>query len=98
MIIYGSIKHTYSGKKKKPRKSASSNNKPNYKWETLKMERSDYLRETPNYPSFKGELVPLTHTDNAYKKEISKGYTISVAYNKGAYQVISDENIKDIGK
>ena len=97
MIIYGSIKHTYSGKKKKPRKSAS-NNKPNYKWETLKMERSDYLRETPNYPSFKGELVPLTHTDNAYKKEISKGYTISVAYNKGAYQVISDENIKDIGK
>jgi len=32
------------------------------------------------------------------KKEISSGYTVAPAYNKGAYQVIGKNNIKDIGK
>ena len=32
------------------------------------------------------------------KREISSGYTIAPAYNKGAYQVIGKDNIKDIGK
>ena len=32
------------------------------------------------------------------KREISSGYTIAPAYNKGAYQVIGKNNIKDIGK
>ena len=32
------------------------------------------------------------------KQEISATYTIAPAYNKGAYQVISSENIKDIGR
>ena len=36
--------------------------------------------------------------DTSYKKEISKQYTIAPAYNKGAYQVINPENIKDIGR
>jgi hypothetical protein len=34
----------------------------------------------------------------AEKLKISNNYTIAPAYNKGAYQVISKENIKDIGK
>ena len=32
------------------------------------------------------------------KQEICKNYTIAPAYNKGAYQVIGKNNIKDIGK
>jgi len=32
------------------------------------------------------------------KQEISSGYTVAPAYNKGAYQVIGKSNIKDIGK
>lgn len=32
------------------------------------------------------------------KRMISSNYTIAPAYNKGAYQVISRENVKDIGK
>ena len=32
------------------------------------------------------------------KRAISSGYTIAPAYNKGAYQVIGKNNIKDIGK
>ena len=36
-------------------------------------------------------------SDNWRLKE-SKKFTIAPAYNKGGYQVISSENIKDIGK
>jgi hypothetical protein len=39
-----------------------------------------------------------TPTDNSYKQEVSKQYTVSVAYNKGAYQVIPRQEVKDIGK
>ena len=36
--------------------------------------------------------------DNSYKQDISKQYTVSIAYNKGAYQVIPKGEVKDIGK
>jgi len=36
--------------------------------------------------------------DLSYQKEVSSKYTVAIAYNKGAYQVISRENIKDIGR
>ena len=36
--------------------------------------------------------------DNSYKADISKQYTVSIAYNKGAYQVIPKGEVKDIGK
>ena len=45
--------------------------------------------------------ISSTHTpnrDDSWKKDISSGYTIAPAYNKGAYQVIGKDNIKDIGK
>ena len=32
------------------------------------------------------------------KRETTKTYTVAIAYNKGAYQVISPKDIKDIGK
>ena len=32
------------------------------------------------------------------KRETDKTYTVAIAYNKGAYQVISSKDIKDIGK
>jgi hypothetical protein len=39
-----------------------------------------------------------TPQDNSYKQKESKNYTVSIAYNKGAYQVIPKEEIKHIGK
>lgn len=36
--------------------------------------------------------------DTSYQREISGKYTVAIAYNKGAYQVISPENIQDIGR
>ena len=32
------------------------------------------------------------------RRRISSQYTIAPAYNKGAYQVISRQNVKDIGR
>ena len=51
------------------------------------------------YPSWQGDKVaPCTIEDDSYKQEISSKYTIAPAYNKGAYQVISKDSVKDIGK
>jgi hypothetical protein len=36
--------------------------------------------------------------DTKIKQEVSKNYTVAVAYNKGAYQVIPKDSVKLIGK
>ena len=36
--------------------------------------------------------------DTSYKKEISNQYTVAIGYNKGAYQVIPNSDLKHIGK
>ena len=36
--------------------------------------------------------------DDRYKREISSDYSIGVAYNKGAYQVIPRSEIKHMGR
>ena len=41
---------------------------------------------------------PFNFVDTSYQQEISKQYTVAVAYNKGGYQVIPNTQIKDIGK
>lgn len=53
----------------------------------------------------KGKIIPSAPitpysppADTSYKKEVSAKYTVAIAYNKGAYQVISRENIQDIGR
>lgn len=95
MMIQGSIGYTYSGRKKKRIVSR----KPAVTWQDYTAEQKTFLRETPDYPSYKSELVPLqTPRNTDYKKEISSNYTISIPYNKGGYQVISHQNVKDIGK
>jgi len=77
------VKHLYSKKAKKP--SFKSQEQKQFK----KVEK-----EYPSAPV--GEYtVP---EDTSYKKDISKQYTVSIAYNKGAYQVIPKKEIKDIGK
>ena len=59
-----------------------------------------YRRETKYIPSRMdmGNIDSCTKKDNTEKLKISAGYTIAPAYNKGAYQVITKDNVKDIGK
>lgn len=96
MMIYGSTSYTTSGRKRKTvrgRKTKhvvrSSATVPTY---------SNY-RETPQYPSHDSKLHNTSVDANLQDKlEVAKNYTVAVAYNKGAYQVVSKDNIKHIGK
>ena len=93
MIINGSMNHSPCGRKiRKTRK-------------VKKVDRSfrplnrttPYRRETEYYPS-QPMIGVASKADDTYKKEVPQSYTLAPAYNKGAYQVIPTENIKDIGR
>lgn len=57
-----------------------------------------YRRSTPEYKSASAITLHIPAQDTSYKRDISSQYTIAPAYNKGAYQVISCNDIKHIGK
>ena len=98
MIVQGSMAYTVSGRKmfrpfskrralpigwKETRAAADI---PAVNW-----------RDTKEYPS--AALGSPFPEETALKEHyVSSNHTIAPAYNKGAYQVISKENIKDIGR
>lgn len=89
----GSMMYDQYGRKRKVKKLYTSKKaKPNFEAVATKQ-----FKEASSIPSMPvGEYkVPV---DNSYKKEVSKQYTVSIAYNKGAYQVIPKKEVKDIGK
>ena len=57
-----------------------------------------YESDTKYIPSKGDGVGNATKKDERYKLEVSKQYTIAPAYNKGGYQVIGKNNIKDIGR
>ena len=93
-LTFGSLRHTSSGRKRKPL--------PKAKRYTPKFEELDtkdlYRRETPYYPSAKPKSAYTSAPDTSYKVEESKKFTVAPAYNKGAYQVISRSNVTVIGR
>lgn len=98
MIVQGSMNYTTSGRKmgSKSRRMRRST----YYWSLGKepqVTTEVNWRETKEYPSAPlGEPQP---EETALKEHyVSSAHTIAPAYNKGAYQVISSENIKDIGR
>ena len=96
MIIQGSIGHTYSGRKRKKISKVKKAQKP-----FIPLEKSKPAPWTLRDVVYKS--APLTppkrsNVDHSYKKEISKNYTVAIAFNKGAYQVIPNCDIKHIGK
>jgi len=97
MIVKGSMNYDQFGRKRK-KKITKAKKSTNQATKTFKS--SNKTTQTSNktiYPSAKvGEYK--TPQDVSYKKEISKQYTVSIAYNKGAYQVIPKSEVKDIGK
>jgi hypothetical protein len=94
MIVRGSMRYSPSGRKR-PNKSLYAS-KRRVQFMQLHQEEPN-VRETPDYPS-----APLTpykpRPRDDWKVQASAGYTIAPAYNKGAYQVISEDSIEDIGK
>ena len=95
MIVLGSNNYTYNGRKKKPLKRV---NKVKPVWRPLSATDA-HRRETAEYPSAdSAPKVSYGSGSEDFRKEISSKYTIAPAYNKGAYQVIPKDAIKDIGR
>jgi hypothetical protein len=106
MNMGGSLRYDMHGRK---RKAYKKNNPTVKKTRVVTKARlpavPDRLQEirdyNARYPSMmtggngKGQVDSKWQAE---KREISKGYTVAPAYNKGAYQVIGKSNIKDIGK
>lgn len=82
LYIYGKVKIP----KKKPAKLKSA-------------DIPSWASDWRNIPSAITEGISKGMTkDDSWKKEISKNYTVAVAYNKGGYQVLLDSEIKTAGR
>jgi len=93
-----SLRYDMHGRK---RKSKALNTTKKYKPEFKPMEVKSVHPSYEDRQEYKSApLTPAVQTvqDDSYKKEISSQYTVSIAFNKGAYQVVPNSDIKHIGK
>ena len=95
MIIKGQMTYDQHGRRRKSKFTKAVKTKQP-EWKTFAPEPT-IRRNTPEYPSAPlSEYTPAR--DSSYKQKVSEKYTVSIAYNKGAYQVIPKEEVKHIGK
>ena len=97
----GSLRYDPSGRKRKsvalkPKRKLKAEFKPLVLEKTLAEKRMDEFNA--KYPSFKGTTKYQPSTDQSWKQEASKNFTVAPAYNKGAYQVIPSTDVEHIGK
>ena len=90
MVIHGSITTTSSGR----RKAKVQRSKLLHKGHDGNWQHGPVRRVTKEYPSAASGGCNTA----APERKIASNATIAPAYNKGAYQVISKENVKDIGR
>jgi len=89
---FGSLRHTTSGRRRKPLPKKRKVYMP--KFEALEAPDT-YRRDTIEY---KSSDDGSHDTSASVRHKLDSKYTIAPAYNKGAYQVISKDNVKDIGR
>ena len=105
----GSLRYDMHGRKRKAYKKNNPTVRRNTKASPPKdLKPSTRLEEMRTFNEKYPSLQPtkenkraggkMDHKWQQEKLKISQGYTIAPAYNKGAYQVIGKNNIKDIGK
>jgi|TARA_A100001391_G_scaffold70860_1_gene45273 hypothetical protein len=97
MPIYYTTNNTRKRKKTK-KKVVVAKKLDRSKLTGVSISSPSYRRETPYIPSNNAGIGDTTKRDNNHELEVSKNYTIAPAYNKGAYQVIGKDSIKDIGR
>ena len=97
-MLHGNMRTLTNGRKKKYNAWGKSKTYTK-EFRSYKPERNFRLEDN-KYPSLpiRMGVDHSKNTDNVNRQEISKNYTVAPAYNKGAYQVISKDNIKHIGK
>lgn len=96
--LYGSMKYDQHGRKRKTNAwSKPKKRQPEFKpLENYSLGcRAEDHRE--KYPSV-SDMQYTPKVDDSYKLEESKKFTVAPAYNKGAYQVIPQSDVKHIGK
>jgi hypothetical protein len=96
----GSLRYDMSGRKRKTKAlNTAQKYKPAFR---------EQLTARPTHPNYRPQdelpSAPLTPPptgdapDTSFRQEISKQYTVSIAYNKGAYQVVPNSDLHHIGK
>lgn len=96
MMVFTDNRYRPISRKRKKLPPKPKRTKP--KFEPYVPSSKVFRRETPDYPSVVSKSTDLNKEDDSYKLEVSKKYTLAPAYNKGAYQVISIDNVEHIGK
>ena len=100
MIIQGSINHSYSGRKRKRVAKVKKTQKPfiPLKKDDTVFKVAPWAVRDKEYKSAPFKPYEPFNKDDSYRKEVSKNYTVAIAFNKGAYQVIPNQDIEHIGK
>lgn len=98
MIVHGALNYDATGRKKKTvrkgtykRAQSVGTFKPDYT-----PRRRTRAESLPSLMTTKCDTT--ISKESQIKQEVSKNYTVAVAYNKGAYQVIPKDSVKHIGK
>tara|TARA_B100000575_G_C22741547_1_gene443408 strand:+ start:290 stop:592 length:303 start_codon:yes stop_codon:yes gene_type:complete len=100
MIFKGSMNYSPCGRKRKisrTTKRATTFGSELTMSAQMKERLAKIEEQKQKYPSL-NDTAYVPQADTQYKNEVSKLYTVAIPYNKGGYQVIPTENIKDIGK
>ena len=107
MNMGGSLRYDMSGRKRKNYKKnnptvkrTQNKSKPMKPQTNAVLEaHKEHMKKYPSMPMGSATGKGTVNVDwDIEKKEISKGYTVAPAYNKGAYQVIPRKEVKWIGK
>jgi hypothetical protein len=97
MIVNGSLNYDQTGRRRKDQTTKRKKNTFNggYSWSA----GNNYRRPTTQHKSLNTTICDTTISkESEIRKEVSSQYTVAVAYNKGAYQVIPKDGIKHIGR
>jgi len=97
-IVIGSLRYTTNGRKRK--KTPPARRKKFVEGIVVVKENILAIKareDQKNFPSRDFGGVH-SHKDRSIEVGVSKQFTIAPAYNKGAYQVISRSQVKNIGK
>ena len=95
------LSYDMNGRKRKAQKARGETYKKYVKPKEGKAAMPNYSHRSSGvyYPSAGDAPSVATHkADDSWKVEASKNFTVAPAYNKGAYQVVSKDNIKHIGR
>lgn len=100
MIVKGSLNHSTCGRRKKSIGTMNTKRTKRLDTSHTTMSQPPPLAHTigQNYPSHVSSRPPSMAQTPRIQREKSEKYTVAIAYNKGAYQVIPNEDIKYIGK